>query len=66
MEEIFNLIVQNGIGVASFGFLLFYIYNDKKDSTKVMKEISNTLTGVNISLNTLVDRVDKIEEKINK
>lgn len=64
MKELVDVVVQNGIGVGSFIALLFYIFNDKKDSNKIMMKVSDTLTGINISLATLTDRVDKIEEKI--
>lgn len=64
MKEIIDIIVQNGIGVGSFIALLLYIFNDKKESNTIMTKVSDTLIGINISLATLTDRVDKIEEKI--
>ena len=64
MENFINLLVQNGIGVGSFIALIIFIFNDKKESNEVLSKVSDTLTGINISLATLTDRVDKIEEKI--
>lgn len=64
MKDIIDIIVQNGIGVGSFIALLLYIFNDKKESNTIMTKVSDTLIGINISLATLTDRVDKIEEKI--
>ena len=64
MKEIVDVIVQNGIGVGSFLALLLYIFNDKKESNNILTKVSDTLTGINISLATLTDRIDKIEEKI--
>ena len=64
MEEIFNLVIQNGIGVGSFIALLYYIFKHQDKSDDTLKEISQTMTNIDKSLSTLTDRVDKIEERI--
>lgn len=66
MEQVFNVIVQNGVGVGSFIALLYYIFKHQDKSDDTLKEISQTMTNIDKSLSTLTDRVDKIEEKINK
>ena len=65
MEEVFNVIVNNGLGVASFIAFIYFIntYMSKMDNT--MSEISKTLTLIQGNLITLQSRVDEIEEKIN-
>ena len=66
MEEMFKLIVDNGLGIGSFIALIYFIFKYVNNLSTVMEKISNTLTQVQITLATLTDRVDKIEEKINK
>ena len=65
MEEVLNVIVNNGLGVASFIAFIYFIntYMSKMDNT--MSEISKTLTLIQGNLITLQSRVDDIEEKIN-
>lgn len=65
MEEVLNVIVNNGLGVASFIAFIYFIntYMSKMDNT--MSEISKTLTLIQGNLITLQSRVDEIEEKIN-
>lgn len=64
MEEIVNVVVQNGVGVGSFLALLYFIFKHQSKSDDTLKEISTTMTNIDKSLATLTDRVDKIEEKI--
>lgn len=59
MEQIINLVVQNGLGVASFVALIFYIFKYENKQNDILEKISSTLIS-------LTQRVDKIEEKINK
>ena len=54
MEEIFKLVVDNGLGIGSFIALLYFIFTYVKSLNETMTKISNTMT----------DRIDKIEEKI--
>lgn len=65
MEEVLNVIVNNGLGVASFIAFIYFIntYMSRMDNT--MSEISKTLTLIQGNLITLQSRVDEIEEKIN-
>lgn len=34
MEDIINVIMNNGLGAAAFVFLIFYIYTDKKQTNE--------------------------------
>jgi len=54
-----NVVVQNGLGVASFVALIIYIFEYENKQNDILEKISSTLT-------LLTARVDKIEEKINK
>lgn len=66
MEDIINLVVQNGVGVGSFIALLYFVnvYVTKMNDT--IHEISLTLTTIKDSLLTLSARVDEIEDKIKR
>lgn len=59
MEQLINVVVQNGLGVASFVALIFYIFKYENKQNDILEKISTTLTS-------LTQRVDRIEEKINK
>ena len=65
MEEIFKLVVDNGLGIGSFIALLYFIFNYVKELNETMTNISNTMIQMQISMATMTDRIDKIEEKIN-
>lgn len=66
MEEITQLIVNNGLGVASFIALIFFMNNYLVKINTVIEKISETLVSVEKSLSDLSARVDKIERKANK
>lgn len=65
MEELVKVIVDNGLGIGSFIALLYFIFTYVKSLNETMDKMSNTLIQVQISLATMTDRVDKIEDKIN-
>ena len=65
MEEIFKLVVDNGLGIGSFIALLYFIFNYVKELNDTMTKISNTMIQMQINMATMTDRIDKIEEKIN-
>lgn len=64
MEEIFKIIVDNGLGIGSFIALLYFIFTYVKELNKAIDQISKTMMQIQINLATMTDRVDKIEEKI--
>ena len=65
MEEIFKLVVDNGLGIGSFIALLYFIFVYVKELNETMTNISNTMIQMQINMATMTDRIDKIEEKIN-
>lgn len=65
MEELFKIIVDNGLGIGSFIALLYFIFTYVKELNKSIDQISKTMMQIQINLATMTDRVDKIEEKIN-
>ena len=64
MEEIFKLVVDNGLGIGSFIALLYFIFTYVKSLNETMTKISNTMIQMQINMAAMTDRIDKIEEKI--
>lgn len=64
MEEIFKLVVDNGLGIGSFIALLYFIFNYIDKLSNTMNKISDTMIQMQINLEKATDRIDKIEEKI--
>ena len=65
MDELIKVCVENGLGIASFIALLYFIFTYVKSLNDTMTKITNTLIQIQINLATMTDRIDKIEEKIN-
>lgn len=72
MEEVGTFIVNNGLGVASFCVLVYFMkeYLSKLNTSiveisKTNEEIAETLVSVKNSLSDLQYRVDRIEKKTN-
>lgn len=63
MEEIIKVCVDNGIGIASFVALLYFIFKYQGRLETILTKVSDTLIQIQISLATLLDRVDKLEDK---
>ena len=66
MDDIINLVVQNGVGVCSFISLLYFVNVYVTKMNDNIHEISLTLTTIKDSLLTLSARVDEIEDKIKR
>ena len=66
MENIIEIVVQNGLGVASFVSLLYFIFNYVSKMNDTISQISTTLISIKDSLITLSARIDDIEDKIKE
>lgn len=66
MEQVINIIVQNGLGVGSFIALIFFMYTSLNDIKNSTEEISKTLLMIQTNLTSLQNRVERIEEKVDK
>lgn len=66
MEEIMNIIVQNGIGVGSFIALLYFMNVSLNNIKSNTEEITKTLILIQGNLNSLTQRVEIIENKVNE
>ena len=65
MNEIIKVCVENGLGIASFIALLYFIFTYVKSLNDTMTKISNAMIQMQINMEKITDRIDKIEEKIN-
>ena len=66
MEELINIITQNGIGVVCVGFMIYFISTTLKDNNKVLDEIQKTLVSIQTTLTMMTSRVDTLENTIMK
>ena len=73
MEQIVNIIVQNGLGVGSFIALLYFMFFGMKEIKEVLNSIkenisetSKTLVLVQNNLTSLEGRVETIENKVER
>lgn len=64
MEELMQLIVQNGIGVGSFMALLYFINKYISNMNVTLEHMTETLTTIKESLLSLTNRVSEIENKM--
>lgn len=64
MEELVGAVVDNGLGIGSFLALLYFIFTYVKDINTTMIKMSDTMIQIQITLSTLSDRIEKLEEKI--
>lgn len=55
MQDIINLIVNNGIGVVCVGYLIYF-------QSTTMKEMNRTLDNVNLNLTKIDQRLSNIEK----
>ena len=73
MEQIYSVLMNGGIGLASFLALILlgkYILEDMKESldnnVKVLGDVTKTLELMNQNLSNLSERVYKLENKGDK
>lgn len=65
MEELINLITNNGIGVICVAFMIYFINTTMKDNNRILDDIGKTLVEINTNLTNLSTRVDKLEDKLS-
>lgn len=64
MEQIVNIIVNNGIGVGALVFMAYYINGSMKDVITTLNEINKALASTSITLQNVTDRLERLEHKI--
>lgn len=66
MEQIVNIIVNNGIGVGALIFMAYYINGSMKDVINTLNGINKALAETSITLNNVTDRLERLEQKIGE
>lgn len=64
MQDLIQVIVNNGLGVASFMALIYFINTTLKDMNVNLVNIKDTLVLIQTNLIKLSERVSDVEEKI--
>lgn len=62
MEELMNIIIQNGLGAASFFFMVVYIMFDKKQVAKEKEDNNNFMQDMVKALNSNTDTLKAVNE----
>lgn len=63
MEDLIQLIVNNGLGIASFFALLYFMNNYITKINETIQKICNTLQSIETNLVELSNRVDRLEKE---
>lgn len=66
MENIVNVIVQNGLGVASFIALLYFMNTSLKGIKDSVEKTSETLLLIQTNLMALENRITGLEDKLER
>ena len=66
MEELINVCVNNGLGVASFIALLLFIFRYQSKISDTLEEINKSQATIQTTLTALTSRIDNLENKIDK
>lgn len=59
MQELINLIVNNGIGIVCVAYMIYFQMTTMKEQSQTMKEMLTNLSVMN-------DRLLKIEDSLEK
>lgn len=66
MEELINIITQNGIGVVCVAFMIYFISTTLKTNNETLTEIQKSLVAVQTTLSDLSNRITEVEQKLSK
>lgn len=66
MEQIIPVVVENGIPVASFIALIYFIFYDKKQSNTILDKILSTLDTMEKNMVITNERLSNLEKNIKK
>lgn len=62
MEDFIQLVVNNGLGVASFIALIFFMIKGQGKTNDTLSEINKTLITIQTSLVSLSERISDLED----
>jgi len=63
MEDIINVLINNGLGFASFVALIYFYIYIMKDIKSTNEEILKTLITMQTALNLMNNRIERLENK---
>lgn len=63
MEDIINVLINNGLGFASFVALIYFYIYIMKDIKTTNEEILKTLITMQTALNLMNNRIERLENK---
>lgn len=63
MEEFINVCVNNGLGIASFLALVYFMAVSMKKQNETLEEINKTLISIQTNMITMNERIQILEEK---
>lgn len=66
MEDILNLIVNNGLGVASFLVLIYFVKQYLDKTSSAIEEVNKSLLAIQTAMLQLSDRIISLETKNQK
>lgn len=66
MQEVIDIITNNGIGVVCVGFMIYFINTTLKDNNKILDEMQKTLVSIQTTLGFMQDRIEKLERRKEK
>ena len=66
MQDLINLITQNGIGIVCVGFMIYFINSTMKDNNKILDEIQKTLVAIQTTLALQSTKISELESQINR
>lgn len=66
MQEVIDIITNNGIGVVCVGFMIYFINTTLKDNNKILDEMQKTLISIQTTLGFMQDRIEKLEKRKEK
>lgn len=61
MQDIIDIITQNGIGVVCVGFMIYFINTTLMDNNKILDEMQKTLISIQTTLGFMQDRIERLE-----
>lgn len=61
MQDIIDIITQNGIGVVCVGFMIYFINTTLKDNNKILDEMQKTLISIQTTLGFMQDKIERLE-----
>ena len=62
MEDIINVLINNGLGFASFVALIYFYIYIMKDIKSTNEEILKTLVTMQTALNLMNNRIERLEK----